>query len=174
MDAVKIYFPFEKKTLLSIKAGQFVLLNGTIYTARDAAHERLVKELQAGRDLPLDLKNQVIYYVGPTPRRPGKIIGSAGPTTSYRMDNFVEPLLKYGLKGMIGKGPRSQNVINACKKYKAVYFITFGGCGALLSTCIKKAKKVVYPDLGCEAIFELELNNFPAVVGIDISGNSIK
>lgn len=173
IDAIKVNLPFEKEIIETLKAGQFVLLNGTVFTARDAAHERLIQELNTGKKFKVDIKNQVIYYVGPTPARPGQIIGSAGPTTSYRMDDFVEPLLKYGVKGMIGKGARSKNVAEACKIYKAVYFITFGGCGALLSSCIKKAKKIAYPDLGCEEILQLEIENFPAIIGIDIYGNSV-
>ncbi len=173
MKSINITFPLDKKIISNLKAGQFVLLNGTLYTARDAAHERLINALKNREKLPIELKDQVIYYVGPTPVRPGQVIGSAGPTTSSRMDEFVEPLLKIGLKGMIGKGSRSQKVVQACKKFKAVYFITFGGCGALLSTCIKKAKIAAYPELGCEAIFQLEIKDFPAIIGIDISGDKL-
>lgn len=171
MEPINLMLPLDRKKILDLKAGTFVSLNGILYTARDAAHERIVNALHKQKKLPFDLNNQVIYYVGPTPARPGQVIGSAGPTTSSRMDEFVDPMLKAGLIGMIGKGKRSIEVVEACKKYKAIYFIAFGGCGALLSTCIKKAEEVAYSDLGCEAILKLEIENFPAIIGIDANGN---
>ena len=163
----KITTPLEKKEVKKLKAGDKVLLSGIIYTARDAAHKRMVKRL------PFDLKGQIIYYTGPTPAPPGKIIGSCGPTTSYRMDFYTPTLLRLGLKGMIGKGDRSQEVIAAIKKYQAIYFVAFGGCGALYSQFVKKAELIAYPDLGCEAILKLEVEDFPLIVGIDSYGKNI-
>ena len=165
--AKKITTPLEKKEIKKLKAGDEILLSGVIYTARDAAHKRMVKKL------PFDLKNQIIYYSGPTPAPPGKIIGSCGPTTSYRMDSYTPTLLRLGLKGMIGKGDRSQEVIAAIKKYRAIYLIAFGGCGALYSQFVKKADLIAYPDLGCEAILKLEVIDFPLIVGIDCYGRNI-
>ena len=163
----KITTPLEKKEIKKLKAGDEVLLSGVIYTARDAAHKRMIKKL------PFDLKKQIIYYSGPTPAPPGKIIGSCGPTTSYRMDSYTPTLLRLGLKGMIGKGDRSQEVIAAIKKYQAIYLIAFGGCGALYSQFVKKTMFIAYPDLGCEAILKLKVINFPLIVGIDSYGNNI-
>jgi len=170
----KITTPLEKKEIKKLKAGDEILLSGIIYTARDAAHQRIVKSLKFKvKSLPFDLKNQIIYYTGPTPAPPGKIIGSCGPTTSYRMDSYTPTLLRLGLKGMIGKGDRSQKVIAAIKKYQAIYFIAFGGCGALYSQLVKKSDLIAYPDLGCEAILKLEVINFPLIVGIDCYGRDI-
>ncbi len=156
-----------------LKVGQVLSLNGTIYTARDQAHKRLVEALKKGQKLPLDLKGQLIYYCGPTQTPKGKIIGSCGPTTSSRMDEFTPDLLRIGLKGMIGKGNRSKEVIAAIKKYKAAYFVTFAGCGALLSRFVTKKELVAYKDLGPEAIYKLEVRNFPLVVAIDPQGKNI-
>jgi fumarate hydratase subunit beta len=156
-----------------LKAGEEVQFSGTIYTCRDQAHKRLVETIKAGKRLPIDLKGQMIYYCGPTKTPPGKVIGSCGPTTSSRMDEFTPALLKAGLKGMIGKGRRSPEVIKAIKKYKAVYFLTYAGCGALLNQYIKSARCVAYPQLGPEAIYELEVRNFPLIVGVDSRGKDV-
>lgn len=157
----------------NLKKGEMVFFSGTIYTARDQTHKRLVEAIKKGKRLPIDLKDAVIYYCGPTKTPKGKIIGSCGPTTSARMDEFTPMLLKAGLKGMIGKGRRSKEVIAAIKKYKAVYFLTYAGCGALLSKYVKKAKAVAYKDLGPEAIYKLEVRDFPLIVGIDTLGKDI-
>ncbi|OGX15487.1 MAG: fumarate hydratase [Omnitrophica WOR_2 bacterium RBG_13_41_10] len=156
-----------------LKVGDKIFFSGTIYTARDQAHKRLAEALKKGQRLPIDLKGAIIYYCGPTKTPKGKIIGSCGPTTSSRMDEFTPILLKAGLAGMIGKGARSQEVIRAIKKYKAVYFLTYAGCGALLAKYVKKAKPVAYKDLGPEAIYQLEVRDFPLIVGIDARGNSV-
>jgi len=160
-------------TLENLKAGDEVLFSGIIYTARDQAHQRLARALGCGRKLPLDLKGSIIYYCGPTPAPKGKIIGSCGPTTSSRMDSFAPTLLKAGLKGMIGKGSRCRQVIRAIKKYRAVYFLTHAGCGALLSKYIKAKKLVAYPELGPEAIYRLEVKDFPLIVAVDSKGHNI-
>lgn len=157
----------------TLKVGDTILLSGVIYTARDQAHRRLVEAIKRGRKLPIDLKGAVIYYCGPTRTPKGKTIGSCGPTTSSRMDEFTSLLLKTGLAAMIGKGNRSKEVIAAIRKYKAVYFLTFAGCGALLSKYIKKATPVAYKDLGPEAIYKLKVENFPLIVGIDSRGRSV-
>jgi len=156
-----------------LKVGDKIFFSGTVYTARDQAHKKLTEAIKQGKKLPIDLRDQIIYYCGPAKTPKGKVIGSAGPTTSSRMDEFTPVLLKAGLKGMIGKGARSQEVIRAIKKYKAVYFLTYAGCGALLSKYVKKAGAVAYKDLGPEAIYKLELKNFPLIVGIDAQGNDI-
>jgi fumarate hydratase subunit beta len=157
----------------SLKAGDNVLISGTLYTARDAAHKRLVELIREGKDLPMDIKGQIIYYVGPAPAKPGQAIGSAGPTTSYRMDPYAPILIEHGLKGMIGKGSRSQSVIDAMVKYKAVYFAAIGGAGALLAKSIKASEIVAYEDLGPEAIRKLTVEDFPAVVVNDTFGNDL-
>jgi len=169
----KINTPLERKKIGDLEAGDEVLLSGVIYTARDQAHKRLLDALKQNKRLPLDLKNAVIYYCGPTKTPKGKIIGSCGPTTSSRMDGFTAPLLKAGLRGMIGKGGRSKEVVRAIKKYKAVYFLAFAGCGALAAGYIKKAKPFLYKELGPEAIYKLEVKDFPLIVGIDTRGNDI-
>lgn len=156
-----------------LKVGSQISVSGIFYTARDQAHKRLVEALQGGRRLPIDLRGQVIYYCGPTRTPPGKVIGSCGPTTSSRMDAFTPALLKAGLVGMIGKGRRSAEVVRAIKKYRAVYFIAPAGCGALLSTRVKKATVGAYKELGPEAIYRLEVENFPLIVAIDAHGRSI-
>ena len=165
--------PLTDEDLESLRAGDKVLISGRIYTARDAAHKRFVEALERGEKLPIDLKGQVIYYVGPTPARPGMIIGSAGPTTSLRMDKYMEPLLKAGLKATIGKGYRSWRVVELLKKYKAVYLVATGGVGALISKRIKKVRIVAYEDLGPEAVRELWVEDFPAIVANDIYGGDI-
>lgn len=169
----KITTPLTPEVIRTLKSGDRVLLSGKIYTARDAAHKRLVELLDKGEKLPFDIKGQVIYYVGPSPAKPGYVIGSAGPTTSYRMDAYTPKLLSVGLKGMIGKGMRNDDVKKAIKKYKAVYFAAIGGLGALLSKKIKSAKVIAYDDLGPEAIRELEVEDFPVVVINDCYGNDL-
>jgi fumarate hydratase subunit beta len=156
-----------------LSIGDKVLLSGVLYTGRDAAHKRLFDLIAEGKELPIDIQGQVIYYVGPTPAKPGKPIGSAGPTTSYRMDSFAPKLIELGLKGMIGKGNRSQAVIDAMKQHKAVYFGATGGAGALIAKKIKKAEIVAYPDLGPEAIRRLEVEDFPVTVVNDTKGNDL-
>ena len=163
----------SREVARSLKAGDSVLLSGVIYTARDAAHKRLCELADQGKELPLDVKDSIIYFVGPTPAKPGEVIGSAGPTTSYRMDAYSPTLIELGLTGMIGKGKRKEAVVSAMKEYGAVYFGAIGGCGALLSRCIKKAEIIAYEDLGAEAIRRLEVENFPVVVIIDSEGNNL-
>ena len=172
-EIIKITTPLTDEILENLKAGDSVLISGVIYTGRDAAHKRMVEALKRGESLPFDVNGQIIYYVGPTPAKPGKVIGSCGPTTSYRMDPYAPILIEQGLKGMIGKGSRSQEVIDAMKKYKAVYFASFGGAGALLSSTVKEAEIIAYEDLGPEAVRRLVVEDFPAVVVNDIYGNDL-
>jgi fumarate hydratase subunit beta len=162
-----------KENISALKAGGKVLLSGIIYTARDQAHKRLVEAIKKGKKLPINLKGAVIYYCGPTKTPKGKVIGSCGPTTSSRMDAFTPALLKAGVSGMIGKGGRSPEVKKAIKKYKVVYFLAYAGCGALLAKYVLSAKPVAYKDLGPEAIYKLEVRDFPLIVGIDTRGRSI-
>jgi len=169
----KINTPLDKKEIKGLKAGEEILLSGIIYTARDQAHKRLIETINKNKKTPIDLRGTVIYYCGPTPAPSGKVIGSAGPTTSKRMDEFTPGLLKKGLFAMIGKGERSKEVIRAIKKYKVIYFLTYAGCGALLSKYIKKNKPVAYKELGPEAIHKLEVKDFPLIVGIDAKGRSL-
>ena len=171
--AMNITVPMSREVARSLKAGDSVLLSGVIYTARDAAHKRLCELAEQGKPLPLDVKDGIIYFVGPTPAKPGEVIGSAGPTTSYRMDAYSPTLIELGLTGMIGKGKRNEAVVSAMKEHGAVYFGAIGGCGALLSRCIKKAEIIAYEDLGAEAIRRLEVENFPVVVIIDSEGNNL-
>ena len=159
--------PIDDKIVSELKAGDYVYLTGTVYTARDAAHKRLYEALQRGEDIPLELQNNIIYYLGPSPAREGQVIGSAGPTTSSRMDKYTPLLLEKGLKGKIGKGKRSDEVIESMHKNHAVYFAAIGGAGALLSKCIKKSEVIAYEDLGTEAIRKLEVENLPIIVVID-------
>lgn len=170
---MNINTPFTKQIAKQLKAGDIVTLNGTIYTARDAAHKRIVEDLKAGKQIAFDLQNQIIYYVGPTPAKPNEIIGSAGPTTSYRMDTYAPYLMDRGLTGMIGKGKRSPEVIKSMIKNNAVYFGAIGGAGALLASHIKKAQIIAYEDLGAEAVYKLTVQNFPVTVVIDVNGNNI-
>jgi fumarate hydratase subunit beta len=156
-----------------LKAGDEIKLSGVIYTARDQAHKRLAAAIKSGKRLPIDLKGAIIYYCGPTGKPGGKVIGSCGPTTSGRMDKFTPALLKTGLKGMIGKGARSKEVIDAIKRHKAVYFLAHAGCGALINKCVKKAKAVAFKDLGPEAIHKLEVKDFYLIVGVDSHGRDI-
>ncbi len=165
--------PLSDEDVSKLKAGDIVYLSGTIYTARDAAHKRLVDLIEAGKELPFDLKGSVIYFVGPTPPKPGEPIGSAGPTTSYRMDSYSPILIEHGQKGMIGKGKRNQAVKDACIKHKAVYFGATGGAGALIAKAIKSAEVIAYPELGPEAIRKLEVENFPVTVINDTYGNDL-
>ena len=171
--AISITAPLTKEAAQALRAGDSCLLTGTIYTARDAAHKRLCALIDEGKPLPIDLKDAVIYFVGPAPAKPGQVIGSAGPTTSYRMDAYSPKLIALGQTGMIGKGKRNQEVIDAMKQHGSVYFGAIGGCGALLAACIKKCEVVAYPDLGAEAIHRLEVENFPVTVVIDSLGNNL-
>jgi fumarate hydratase subunit beta len=172
-DAIRLAPPLSDEVVASLKAGDRVLITGTIYTGRDAAHKRLVDLLDQGRELPIPIQGEIIFFVGPTPPPPGKAIGAAGPTTSYRMDPYSPRLLAEGLKGMIGKGARSREVREAIIKYRGLYFAAVGGAGALLSQCIKKAEVVAYEDLGPEAIRRIEGEDFPVVVVNDIHGNDL-
>jgi len=173
MATINIKTPLDEKTIKKLKAGDQVFITGVIYTARDAAHKRLVETLDKGEKMPFDLTGQTVYYMGPSPAKPGQVIGSAGPTTSGRMDSYAPRLMASGLKGMIGKGNRSQAVKDALKKYKAVYFAAIGGAGALISKSIKKAEVIAYEDLGAEAIRRLEVENFPVTVINDIHGGDL-
>jgi fumarate hydratase subunit beta len=172
-EAIRLKTPLSDADVEKLKTGDKVLLNGVIYTGRDAAHKRLYDLLMEGKPLPIEVKGQVIYYVGPAPAKPGQVIGSAGPTTSGRMDAYSPKLIELGLKGMIGKGMRKKEVVEAMKKYKAVYFAATGGAGALLAKAIKKAQVVAYEDLGPEAINRLEVENFPVIVVNDTKGNDL-
>ena len=165
--------PLDKETAKNLKAGDYVYITGTIYTARDAAHKRMDEALNGGEELPLKLENNIIYYMGPSPAREGRPIGSAGPTTATRMDKYAPRLLDMGLIGMIGKGKRQQPVIDAIIRNGAVYFAAVGGAGALLSKCITESRVIAYDDLGTEAIRELKVENFPVIVVIDSDGNNL-
>jgi len=169
----KIMLPLTDETLAGLKAGDNILLTGTMYVGRDAAHKRMVEALEQGKPLPFDIKGQAIYFTGPSPARPGQPIGSAGPTTSGRMDSYSPRLMALGLKGMIGKGMRSQEVKDAMKKYKAVYLAAIGGAGALISKTIKKSEVIAYEELGAEAVRRLEVIDFPATVINDIYGGDL-
>ncbi len=172
-EPIRLKTPLTDTDVEKLKAGDKVLITGVIYTGRDAAHKRLFDLLKEGKPLPVDLKGQIIYYVGPAPAKPGYAIGSAGPTTSGRMDAYSPKLMEIGLKGMIGKGMRKKEVIEAMKKYKAVYLAATGGAGALLAKSVKKAQIVAYEDLGPEAINRLEVVDFPAIVVNDTKGNDL-
>ena len=165
--------PLKEEEIKNLKAGDYVYLTGTIYTARDAAHKRMAEALDKGEELPLEIKGATIYYMGPSPAREGRPIGSAGPTTASRMDKYAPKLLDLGLKGMIGKGKRSGEVIEAVKRNGCVYFAAVGGAGAILSKCIKESKVVAYDDLGTEAVRELYVEDFPCIVVIDSQGNNL-
>lgn len=169
----KIKLPLTNEAVASLKAGDRVFLTGEVYTARDAAHKRMLEELEQTGRLPFDIKNQTIYYSGPSPTKPGDIIGSAGPTTSYRMDDYTPTLLDLGLKGMMGKGERSKSVIDSMIKNKAVYFALIGGAGALIADSIKQVEIIAYEDLGTEAIRKLRIENLSAIVAIDERGNNL-
>lgn len=169
----KITLPIENKTIKTLKCGEMINLSGVIYTARDAAHQRLINCINQNQELPFDLKGQAIYYVGPTPNKEEEVIGSAGPTTSYRMDDLTEPLLDRGLKLMIGKGKRNQAVVDSMKKNTCAYLAAIGGAGAYISNSIKKSEIIAYEDLGAEAIRRLEVEDLLVVVAIDCNGNNI-
>ncbi|MBR5245445.1 MAG: Fe-S-containing hydro-lyase [Clostridia bacterium] len=173
MEPIRLTAPFDRETARTLKSGDSVLLSGVIYTARDAAHKRLCELVAAGKELPLDMQGATIYYVGPTPAKEGQPIGSAGPTTSYRMDAYSPTLIAQGETGMIGKGKRGPEVVAAMKEHGAVYFGAIGGCGALLSKCVKKAEVIAYEDLGAEAIRRLEVEDLPVTVIIDSQGNNL-
>ena len=171
--AISIKAPMPREEAGKLRAGDSCLLSGVIYTARDAAHKRLCELVAQGKELPLEIRDSVIYFVGPTPAKPGQVIGSAGPTTSYRMDAYSPDLIALGQTGMIGKGKRSPEVVEAMKRHGAVYFGAIGGCGALLGKCVKKCELVAYEDLGAEAICRLEVEDFPVIVVIDSKGNNL-
>ena len=173
MATLNIKSPLDDDTIKKLKAGDQIFITGIIYVGRDAAHKRIVETLDQGNPPPFDLKGQTIYYMGPSPAKPGQVIGSAGPTTSGRMDAYSPRLMAEGLKGMIGKGMRSQAVKDAMKKYKAVYLAAIGGAGALISKSIKKSEVIAYEELGAEAIRRLEVENFPATVINDIYGGDL-
>ena len=165
--------PLSLEDIAPLKSGDRVTISGVLYTARDAAHRRLLKLIEAGKELPIPIKDQIIYYVGPSPAPPGRVIGAAGPTTSYRMDPYTPSLLKLGLRGMIGKGRRSNEVKEAIVKYKAIYMAAIGGAGALMARAIKEVRVLAYEDLGPEAIRELKVERLPVIVVNDIQGNDL-
>ncbi len=173
MNQLKIASPIENEVIEKLTVGTKVLISGTVYAARDAAHKRLIEALDRGERIPFGIRGQTLYYMGPSPARPGQVIGAAGPTTSARMDAYTPRLLAAGLKAMMGKGNRSPAVREAIKKYKAVYFVTTGGAGALLAKCIKKAEVIAYEDSGPEAVLRLTVENFPAIVANDIYGGDL-
>lgn len=170
---IELETPLAEKDIESLHVGDGVFISGTLYTARDVAHQRLVEAIERGGKLPFDPVGQVIYYVGPSPARPGQVIGAAGPTTSSRMDRFTPPLLAQGIKGLIGKGQRSREVREALKKNRAVYFVATGGVGALLSKNVEEARVIAYPELGPEAVYELRVEDLPVIVANDIYGGDI-
>ncbi len=172
-EYIELKTPISNSTIEKLKAGDKVRISGVLYTARDAAHKRLIEMVEAGNNLPFDVKGQLLYYVGPTPAKPGQVIGSAGPTTSYRMDTYAPTLIKMGLKGTIGKGGRSKEVQEAMKQYKAVYFAAVGGAAALIAKTIKKVEIIAFDDLGTEAIRKMEVENFPAIVVNDTKGGDL-
>ena len=165
--------PLTDEDVMKLRTGDKVLINGVIYTARDAAHKRMIDALESGEELPFDLRGQVIYYAGPSPAKPGAVIGSCGPTTSYRMDPYTPKLIRQGLKGVIGKGKRSGEVKEAMMEYKSVYFAAVGGAGALLARAIRESEVIAYPDLEPESVRRLVVENFPAIVAIDVYGEDI-
>ncbi len=172
-EAIVLKTPLTDEDLERLKTGDRVLISGVIYTARDAAHKRMIELLDSGQELPFDIRGQVIYYAGPAPAKPGAVIGSCGPTTSYRMDVYTPKLIQRGLKGMIGKGTRSREVKESMMIHKAVYFAAIGGLGAVLAKTVKEAEVIAYPDLGPEAIRRLVVEDFPAIVAIDVRGGDI-
>ncbi len=170
---IKLETPLTKEKVKMLKAGDSVLLSGIIYTGRDAAHKRMVEAYQKGEALPFDPQDQVIYFVGPTPAKEGQVIGSCGPTTSYRMDAYSPTMLSIGLRGMIGKGKRSDEVVEAIKQYDGVYFGAIGGAGAIIASCVKEAEVIAYDDLGTEAVRRLRVEDLPLTVVIDSEGNDL-
>jgi fumarate hydratase subunit beta len=170
---IKLQTPLTEDKILNLKAGDSILLSGIIYSARDAAHKRLIDLLNDGKELPLNIKDETIYYVGPSPEKPGQVIGSAGPTTSYRMDAYAPTLMDLGLRGMIGKGARNDEVIEAIKRNKSIYFGAIGGAAALIGKSIIKSEIIAYEDLGAEAIRKMEVKDMPLVVIIDSKGNNL-
>ncbi|MGQ9483996.1 MAG: Fe-S-containing hydro-lyase [Desulfosoma sp.] len=172
-DAILLQTPLRESDVTALKIGDRVLLNGVVHTARDAAHKRLVELLDRGEPLPFPLEGQVIYYVGPSPAPPGRPVGAAGPTTSYRMDAYAPALMRHGLRGMIGKGARNDAVKEAMRRYKAVYFAAIGGAGALMARSIVSAEVIAYPELGPEAVRRLEVRNFPVIVANDVHGGDL-
>lgn len=170
---IHIKTPITEETTKDLKSGDYVYITGTIYVARDAAHKRMIEALEHGEELPIDIKDSTIYYMGPSPAREGRPIGSAGPTTASRMDKYAPTLLDLGQKAMIGKGKRAKEVIDAIVRNKAVYFAAIGGAGALLSKCITKSEVICYDDLGAEAIRKIEVENFPVIVVVDREGNNL-
>ncbi|MDD4465673.1 MAG: FumA C-terminus/TtdB family hydratase beta subunit [Dehalococcoidales bacterium] len=173
MKPVQFTSPFSSQEVINLKAGDRLLISGVIYVARDAAHRRLTELIASGLDLPVDFCGQTLYYMGPSPARPGSVIGACGPTTSRRMDRYTVPLLELGLRAMIGKGERSEEIRQAIIRYRAVYLVTLGGAGALLADCVIKAETVCYPELGAEAIMRLVVEKFPAVVAYDWQGGDL-
>ena len=169
----RVFTPLNEEVIMDLKAGDSILLSGVVYTARDAAHKRLIEALEENKELPLPIKDQVIYYVGPSPAKENQVIGSAGPTTSYRMDPYAPKLLDLGLKEMIGKGARNEEVIDAIKRNKAVYLGAIGGAAALIAKSIEKSEVIAYDDLGAEAIRKLEVKDMPLIVVIDCKGNNL-
>ena len=173
MEKKKVQLPLQKEEIKNLEVGDFVLLSGRMYVARDAAHKKFIETIEKGEDLPFNIKGATIYYMGPSPKKPDTVIGSAGPTTSSRMDMYTPTLLNMGLLGMIGKGKRNDEVINSIKDNEGIYFSTIGGAGALLSKAIKGQKVLAYEELGAEALLEIEVKDFPAIVAIDYKGKSI-
>lgn len=173
MTKIRITTPLTDEVVENLRIGQRVSLNGKIYTGRDAAHKKLVELIEQGKELPFDPRGQVIYYVGPSPAKPGKVIGSAGPTTSYRMDPYAPKLYAAGIKATVGKGRRSPEVVKAMKQYKGVYLAAIGGAAALIARSIKEAKVIAYPELGPEAIYELVVEDFPVIVVNDVLGGDL-
>jgi fumarate hydratase subunit beta len=172
-ETIRLTPPLSDADVETLQIGDRILISGAIYTGRDAAHKRLTDLIFAGKPLPMDIQGQIIYYVGPSPAKPGRAVGAAGPTTSYRMDAYAPELIRLGLKGMIGKGARNQDVKDAMARFKAVYFAAIGGAGALMAQAIKKAEIVAYEDLGPEAIRKLEVQEFPVIVVNDVRGNDL-
>ncbi len=170
---MRVELPLDEKVIDELRAGCEVELDGVLYSARDQAHRKLFEAIEAGHSLPFDLKNQVIYYMGPAPTPKGRVIGACGPTTASRMDRFTPALLVHGLRGMVGKGPRSAEVRDAIVRNRGVYFYAFGGCGALYAEKVKHCELVAYPELGPEAVYRLTVARFPAIVAIDARGESI-
>ena len=172
-ETIKLTPPLSDADVQDLQIGDKILISGAIYTGRDAAHKRMIDLILAGKPLPMDIQGQIIYYVGPSPAKPGRAVGAAGPTTSYRMDAYAPELIRLGLKGMIGKGARNQEVKDAMTRFKAVYFAAIGGAGALMAQAIKKAEVIAYEDLGPEAIRRLEVEEFPVIVVNDVRGNDL-